>query len=137
MDLADLKINLDIQNRGKLFYMLDAEGKTTEFGLRILGPDSNAMKRSKQRVRDRQYKRARISAEEIDEATIDVLCSIIVGWEGLTKGGNNVPFTSENLRELLTEYPVIREQAEVYAHDRRFFTEVAENASEAKVAPHG
>jgi hypothetical protein len=121
---------------GELPPLLAADG--TPATLTLLGADSDTAKRlDHQRQADAQTrvvasmfgtkKRSNaVTAQDIaDQAAFDLdkLVTLTVGWHGFEdEDGESLPFTSEHIRELYTQNPLIREQALSFISDRaRFF----------------
>jgi hypothetical protein len=94
--------------------------------LTLLGPDSDTY-REKTRAQVRARIARQSAGETADFATeeteiLDVLVACVVGWKGLLdKDGKPVPFTPEAARTLLVQYPLIRDQVDLFIARRGNF----------------
>ncbi len=96
--------------------------------LTLLGMDSaknRAIQRKKQQAAldrlSKGKKAMRLVAEDLDEDAIGDLADITTAWTGVTKDGNPVEFTRDNVVMVYTELPWMREQAQDFVNDRANF----------------
>lgn len=93
----------------------------------IVGKDSDpfqAAQRARMNTRLHEAKKSGAntpSAEQIDEENLTLLCKCVINWRTLILGGEEFPYTPENVRKLLTEYPWVREQIDEEVGDRGNF----------------
>lgn len=108
----------------------DKDGKPVT--LMLLGPDSDKY-RSMTRAQVRK-RFSRMSATDAakdtfaeDEAdAMNILVGCTVGWSGInTTKGEPIPCTPDTVRALYTNFPAIRDQADVFMASRANFTKAS------------
>lgn len=77
-------------------------------------------KRIKMMTRGRRTGSA-LTAEEMEEESLDLLASCTLVWDGVLMGTDPLPFTKENARELYRKHSFIREQVDEAMADRALF----------------
>jgi len=108
----------------------DADGKPVT--LKLLGPDSDKYRAmTRQQVRKRFQRAAGADATKDtfaeDEAdALNILVACTVGWSGVnTTKGEPIPCTPDTVRALYTNFPAIRDQADVFMASRANFTKAS------------
>lgn len=103
-------------------------GVETNMRILVASPDSAEYRKVNNRLRDKTLKdmaRGRNAkqrtAEKIDAEGLDMLTDVTLGWEGVVKNGEAIPFSRENVRSLYESFPAIREQVDEFLADRRNF----------------
>jgi hypothetical protein len=130
VDLSGLEALLQSQEEGIELDILNEQGTPIGLKIRIVGPDSDRMQKA---MRDVAAEFAKAAAEreslgetpsdDTDARMIAILSKATVSWSPNPKiGGNVVPFSEENVRNLYSKFRIIREQIEVRAVRRSSFT---------------
>lgn len=65
--------------------------------------------------------RVKMTAEELEAEALEIIVACTVGWTGVFDDGEEVPFSAANVRTLYTKVPWLRQQADVFIHDRANF----------------
>lgn len=95
--------------------------------LHVLGPDTDKMQRIERAIQAKRLKAAQrngrinLTVEEIEAETIERLATSITGWENIFRGGEALPYSHENARELMRTMPWIRDQTDEFYRDRGNF----------------
>lgn len=63
----------------------------------------------------------RYTAEQQEEDEFELLCACINGWQNLIYGGKLFPFSKENARKLLKEFPWFYNQIKEFVYDEENF----------------
>lgn len=114
----------------------DAEGNA-KMVIILLGADSEQFRKAQNRnLNKRLAKRnVKMTAEELEAETVDLLAGVTVGWEGfLGTDEQPIPCNRQNAVALYTKYPFIREQADRFINERGNFLPTSEKASSASPA---
>lgn len=120
----------DSANRGTTIEVPDpTDGTPSGFKITILGKDSDAYRRVEASQRERAIRMAnttgtfRVSPEQIEHNTLELISCCVVGWEGLEdENGQSIPFNQENLKSLLNESPYVKEILDRNIGDRSIFS---------------
>lgn len=64
---------------------------------------------------------AAMTAEEMEEESLDMLANMTMGWEGVLVGTEPLTFTKDAARELYRKHTFIREQVDEAMADRSLF----------------
>lgn len=96
-------------------YIRDEDG--TYWTLTVAGTDSTHFKNA---VKAAQNERGRRDDDGVEGAA-----SLVLGWNRMVLNGENLPFSKDNVRKVLSDYPFIREQVMNFAADRRNFLPAA------------
>lgn len=96
----------------------------------VLGKDSDVYRNKVRSKADENIRRSNAGLGPIDNSlskleawNIDTLVAATTGWrsakgdETVTLAGKALPFTTENVREVLTKLPVVREQVQEAVND--------------------
>jgi hypothetical protein len=100
--------------------------------LHLLGPDSDkyrAMTRAQVRKRFSRMSTADAGKDTFAEDEADALAILVactVGWSGInTTKGEPIPCDADTVRALYTNFPAIRDQADVFMATRANFTKAS------------
>jgi len=114
-----------IQDEGKFFPILDAVGSLTDLKVKIAGPDSEVQDKAQREINKRIAEGRRVGVETSEEAfkemAIDKLVASVLAWENLEYQGKPMECTPENVRQMLTDYPVFQQQVTFYASERSLY----------------
>lgn len=108
-DLNDIKqaaaqdeeiVDLEMHDRDGNPY-LAPDGTPATFGIR--GRESKAVKQARDAVQRRllRDRRTTLTPEDVRKNRVQIASAAVVRWHGWTAGGNDLPFTPENLAALL------------------------------------
>jgi hypothetical protein len=135
-DLSGLESLLQSQEEGIEIDILNEQGKPIGLKIGIVGPDSDRMQKA---MRDVTAEFAKAAAErgsleaapdDGDGRMIAILAKATIHWTPNPKiGGQVIPFSEENVRNLYSKFRIIREQVEVRAVRRSSFTKSSSAAS--------
>ncbi|MGO8422261.1 hypothetical protein ACC807_11040 [Rhizobium ruizarguesonis] len=135
-DLSGLESLIQSQEQGIEVEILNEQGKPIGLKIGIVGPDSDRMQKA---MRDVTAEFAKAAAErgsleaapdDGDGRMIAILAKASTHWTPNPKiGGQVVPFSEENVRNLYSKFRIIREQVEVRAVRRSSFTKSSSPAS--------
>jgi hypothetical protein len=122
MELARLKIDEHASTEGKWFYLGDgAEIKMVS----TTSPNVRAYHRKNERdfAKYRNFKSDVPEDKALDYMTKLYAFAVIKDWKGVTLKGENVPFSSEKVYEILKEYPAFFNKVVEAANDESAFFE--------------
>ncbi|MBY5692054.1 hypothetical protein HFO41_25050 [Rhizobium leguminosarum] len=135
-DLSGLESLIQSQEQGIEVDLLNEQGKPIGLKIGIVGPDSDRMQKA---MRDVTAEFAKAAAErgsleaapdDGDGRMIAILAKATTHWAPNPKvGGQVIPFSEENVRNLYSKFRIIREQVEVRAVRRSSFTKSSPPAS--------
>ncbi|TBB27338.1 hypothetical protein ELH48_09335 [Rhizobium ruizarguesonis] len=135
-DLSGLESLIQSQEQGIEVEILNEQGKPIGLKIGIVGPDSDRMQKA---MRDVTAEFAKAAAErgsleaasdDGDGRMIAILAKASTHWTPNPKiGGQVIPFSEENVRNLYSKFRIIREQVEVRAVRRSSFTKSSSPAS--------
>ncbi|TAV98505.1 hypothetical protein ELI24_08965 [Rhizobium ruizarguesonis] len=135
-DLSGLETLLQSQEAGIEVEILNEQGKPIGLKIGIVGPDSDRMQKA---MRDVTAEFAKAAAErgsleaapdDGDGRMVAILAKATTHWAPNPKiGGQVIPFSEENVRNLYSKFRIIREQVEVRAVRRSSFTKSSSPAS--------
>ena len=63
----------------------------------------------------------KLSGQEIDDMTSDMLANCTIGWRSLELNGEPYPFSLDNARKVYRDYPAIRDEINVAVANRANF----------------
>ncbi|MFV1944143.1 hypothetical protein VPH49_25475 [Pseudomonas luteola] len=92
-------------------YIRDEDG--VYWTLTVAGTDSAKFKNA---VKEAQSERGRR-----DDDGVEGTAALVLGWNRMILNGEDLPFTPENVKRVLTDYPFIREQVIAFAANRANF----------------
>lgn len=129
VDLSGLEALVANQEQGIEVDILNEQGKPIGLKIGIVGPDSERMQKAMRDVASEFAKAAAErgsmaeSGDDTDARMIAILAKASTHWTPNPKiGGQVVPFTEENVRNLYSKFRIIREQIEGKAVRRISFT---------------
>jgi hypothetical protein len=133
------KLDMDISTIGKtketseltLYNPINSEVLTNEDGtdmtITLHGPYSSKYKAISHAQQNRRLQKAQrtggklnLTAQEIEASALDLLVKSVERWN-ITLGGSNPECTEVKVKEVFTEYPWIREQADAGLGDAQAF----------------
>lgn len=124
--LSDTGVDMVIHQFGTTEPLVARNGGTVS--LKLLGPDSDKYRTfTRVQVQKRLQKNSEIrlfvpNLEEAEADSLDMLAACTVGWANvLDREGVEIPFSSESARILYVNYPVVREQADLFVVTRANF----------------
>ncbi|MBA9034927.1 hypothetical protein [Rhizobium leguminosarum] len=128
-DLSGLESLIQSQEQGIEIDILNERGEPIGLKIGFVGPDSDRMQKAMRDVAAEFAKKAaeRSSLEpatdDSDDRMIAILAKSTTHWSPNPKiGGQVVPFSEENVRNLYAKFRIIRDQIEVRAVRRSSFT---------------
>ncbi|MGR9477015.1 hypothetical protein [Rhizobium leguminosarum] len=128
-DLSGLESLIQSQEEGIEIDILNERGEPIGLKIGFVGPDSDRMQKAMRDVAAEFAKKAaeRSSLEpatdDSDDRMIAILAKSTTHWSPNPKiGGQVVPFSEENVRNLYAKFRIIRDQIEVRAVRRSSFT---------------
>jgi hypothetical protein len=124
VDLKDVKVDAHLEKEG-VWVELDDETavKVSFFGGDYFNREID------RRMKRTGFRQLRNDYDARTKATIDVMVeSGIHDWRGVKEHGAEVPFTKDNCRRVLTQYPVFRQEISVHMQDVSHFQKEQEEA---------
>lgn len=129
VDLGGLEALVQSQNDGIEIDILNEAGKPLGLKIGIVGPDSDRMQKAMRDVAAEFAKAAadrgtlEDSSNDGDERLIAIFAKSTTHWTPNPKiGGQVIPFSEENVRNLYRRFRIIRDQVEAKATRRASFT---------------
>ncbi|MCW0014912.1 hypothetical protein [Rhizobium sp. BT-226] len=129
VDLSGLESLIQSQEQGIEVDLLNEQGKPIGLKVGIVGPDSDRMQKAMRDVTAEFAKAAadraslEPAADDGDARMIAILAKATTHWSPNPKiGGQVIPFSEENVRNLYSKFRIIREQVEIKAVRRSSFT---------------
>lgn len=102
--------------------------KKTGIKITVLSRDSDTyrdLQKAQANVRFKQFGKrttsASLTAEELEEESIQLLVACTVGWKNMFYDGKSVEFNQDNVRMIYERVTTIREQVDEAIHDRSNF----------------
>lgn len=95
-------------------------GEETPVTITLVGMDSETYRHAQNAVANRRIngRRKKISVEELNRESIEILARCTLGWQGIVVDGQELAPDVENAVKLYTRFPWIKEQADAFASDR-------------------
>ncbi|MBD9519282.1 hypothetical protein IB262_05160 [Ensifer sp. ENS02] len=130
VDLSGLEALVQSQEAGIEIIVVNEKGEPIGLKIGVVGPDSERMQKAMRDVAAEFAKAAaerenlgEAAADEADARLIAILAKATTHWSPDPKiGGQVVPFSEENVRNLYTRFKIIRDQVEAKAARRSSFT---------------
>jgi len=130
VDLSGLEALVQSQEAGIEITIFNEKGEPIGLKIGVVGPDSERMQKAMRDVAAEFAKAAaerdslgEAQADEAEARLIAILAKATTHWSPDPKiGGQVVPFTEENVRNLYTRFKIIRDQVEAKAARRASFT---------------
>lgn len=128
-DLSGLEAMLQAQEEGVDIAILNEKGMPIGLTVNIVGPDSDRSRNAVREVAAEFAKRAAARDDDLsadddeDERMSAILAKVTTGWSPNPKiGGQVIPFSEANVRNLYSKFRIIRDQVERKASRRDSFT---------------
>ncbi|QIG67260.1 hypothetical protein EVB37_024 [Rhizobium phage RHph_TM3_3_3] len=128
-DLSGLESLIQSQEQGIEIDIVNERGEPIGLKIGFVGPDSDRMQKAMRDVAAEFAKKAAEhssldpAADDADDRMIAILAKSTTHWSPNPKiGGQVVPFSEENVRNLYAKFRIIRDQVEVRAVRRSSFT---------------
>lgn len=102
-------------------------GKPIGLVIQVVGTDSAAYQNIQRKLQNRRLQKwqrnrsTKMSAEQLEEEQLELLCSCIHSWTGMVVDGKEVEFSPDAAREILVRFPFVREQIDEAIGDRANF----------------
>ena len=107
--------------------LIGADGKLADAYVIVRGPDSPSFRMAKRKQRQKiiELQEAKTDFNDYDFMPLDVdfVCSLVIGWGEITKGGKALKYTPEACRELFENSPVNVERVLDFCGERENFTQ--------------
>jgi hypothetical protein len=99
------------------------DGETIPATMRVVGTYSKRYREALSAQRKRIFEARRQQVPDLIESQqVELVADCVLGWEGLTDKGTDIPFTRANAIALLTACPWIREACQEAMGDHAGFT---------------
>lgn len=128
-DLSGLESLIQSQEEGIEIEILNEKGEPIGLKIGFVGPDSDRMQKAMRDVAAEFAKKAAErssldpATDDSDDRMIAILAKSTTHWSPNPKiGGQVIPFSEENVRNLYAKFRIIRDQVEVRAVRRSSFT---------------
>ncbi|MBY5465288.1 hypothetical protein [Rhizobium leguminosarum] len=128
-DLSGLESLIQSQEQGIEIDILNERGEPIGLKIGFVGPDSDRMQKAMRDVASEFAKKAAErssldpATDDSDDRMIAILAKSTTHWSPNPKiGGQVVPFSEENVKNLYAKFRIIRDQIEVRAVRRSSFT---------------
>ncbi|WP_421439904.1 hypothetical protein [Agrobacterium tumefaciens] len=130
VDLSGLEALVQSQEDGIDIELVNEKGEKLGLSVRVVGPDSDRMQKAMRDV-SAEFAKAAVDAGTLAENIGDddgarlsaILSKATLGWSPNPKiGGQVVPFSEANARNLYSKFKIIRDQVEAKAARRSSFT---------------
>ncbi len=90
----------------------------------LIGADSEERRKAERALLDRNLKKRQggtFSADDIDDAAIEILTACTKGWTNMRMGGETLAFAPKNAKMVYGRFRWIREQVEAFVNERQNF----------------
>lgn len=103
-------------------------GMETDITIELAGTDTAAYKKAVGAITKRANKRKnKVSTEEVEEMSIELLVAATVDWKNLEEGGKKLPFSKENATKIYSSIPWLRKQVDAFVGDEQNFLQSEES----------
>lgn len=117
-----------IAEAGYEFTVTLPDGKSTDAKVKVRGENSKTVREYGRRIFQERQMQAQMAKRrgkdpedltlaEAEELAVNGAVTRIISWSGIGEGGKEVPFTPENAKRILKEYPFIRDQVMEASND--------------------
>ena len=98
-------------------------GEPLDVKIKLAGVDSDYYKKELRKQQNKKFKKGfrKLSAEELEADTIELLVACTLDWEGVELEGQALECNPENVRKIYKRFPWIREQVDNFINDRANF----------------
>ena len=90
----------------------------------MIGSDSEARRKAERAALDRNIKARQsggLTADDIDNSTVEILAACTTGWRNMRMGGEVLPYSQKNAVMVYRRFRWIKEQADAFCSDRANF----------------
>lgn len=90
----------------------------------MIGYDSEARRKAERAALDRNIKARQsggLTADDIDNSTVEILAACTTGWRNMRMGGEVLPYSQKNAVMVYRRFRWIKEQADAFCSDRANF----------------
>ena len=120
-----MNLNIFKENDFAELTIVDQYGEDTDFVLKVRNPECKEARNIINRWDKRgKAKKNGLDVEQTREAAIEYLAACVESWSGLVDGGKPVECNMQNKIEVLTNYPLIREQVDQFIGEKQNFLSV-------------
>lgn len=120
MDINELKTK-PLHDSGAEMQVKDAEGKETDFYIRLVGVDSGKWREIKRKL-ERKALDASFNGDDPNIDAAEYIAEATLDWRGLESDGKPVPFSHQAALDLYRNAPYICDQADRFIAKRANFT---------------
>ena len=125
MDLNEIKI-ADKSEEGEVLTVLHPVTYTeTDIKIRLAGSDSAKYRNKIKKIaeKDKGKRKNNFNLDAAERQGAEILAACTLDWEGIQRGGVDIPFTYENAVELYSDPNLrwLREQVDEFIADRTNF----------------
>jgi len=98
-------------------------GEPLDVRIKLAGIDSDYYKKELRKQQNKKFKKGfrKLSAEELEADTIELLVACTLDWEGVELEGQALECNPENVRKIYKRFPWIKEQVDNFINDRANF----------------
>lgn len=100
-----------------------ASGEELGITIRVAGPDSERLRKARAAVlTERMSRRAgKVTPQDMERDALAQLSAAVISWSGVVVDGREIECSRQNVAELFTRFPFIREQVDIAVGDRAGF----------------
>lgn len=127
MDLLQLD-SVSVANEGsELTVLHPATQEETDIKIILRGADSDEYRSNTRRRVEQMQRNAKLKnqpdmdVKDLEDKHIELLAGLTLSWTGVQKGEEDVPCTPENVKDIYTNWPWIKEQVNKFVEDRANF----------------
>ncbi|MFZ9660174.1 MAG: hypothetical protein ACO29X_06475 [Arcobacteraceae bacterium] len=121
MDLS--QIDLSLSDAGTKLELKDLDGKSfkEKAFITVKGLDSAEGRASTLKLRQKIVDAMKEETKVEEDAGIELLVDLTIGWEGIKNEGVALEFTKDNCFQIYKNYLVVREQVDKFVSNRKNF----------------
>lgn len=95
-------------------------GEEIPVTITLAGMDSETFRHAQNAIANRRIngRRKKISVEELNRESIEILARCTLGWQGIVMDGQELSSDVENAVKVYTRFPWIKEQVDAFTSDR-------------------
>ena len=119
---ADDGAEMQLRHPGTDAVLTQDDGKAIT--ITLAGSDSDRYQRAQRAQANRRLNagvRRKLTIEELESDTVELLVACTIKWDGIKVGGKVLDCTTDNARKLYRDYQWIREQANAFIGERANF----------------
>lgn len=119
---ADDGADMQLRHPGTDAVLTQDDGKA--ISITLAGSDSDRYQRAQRSQANRRLNagvRRKLTIEELESDTIELLVACTIRWDGVKVGGKVLECNADNARKLYRDYQWIREQANAFIGERANF----------------